>query len=203
MSVDPHNRNSARLGGALHSLHVDPDELVTIDTLSIPDAEIARATLDACGIDAVLGDENVARLTEARVQGGIRLQVRRRDAEWAREVLRDHHVADAAEWPATDDAVPDETERCRRCFSEEIYPAESRSRSFARIIAFTWLALVMINLASCGVAMAGLRTPQSIFGALYAVAIVLALFAVVFSAVAPRKRCRNCGLEWRGTPRTA
>ena len=182
---------------------MDPNDLVTIDRLAIPDAEIARATLEAAGIDCVLADENVVRMSEGHLYGGVRLQVRRSDAERAREVLDDHdgNPGDAWQTDARDDE--ESAERCRRCFSEEVYPAESRSRSFARVVTFTWLALVTINLASCGVAFAGLRAPQSLFGAAYGVAIVAAFFAIVFVAVAPKKRCRNCGLEWRGTPRTA
>jgi hypothetical protein len=39
------------------------------------------------------------------------------------------------------------------------------------------------------------------------VALLLVLFipilAIAFANMLPKKRCRNCGLEWRGTPRTS
>src|SRR6266850_903898 len=66
------------------------DDLVTIDRfIFIAEAEVARATLDAAGIDAVLADENIVRMAwgEAQAHGGVRLQVRRSDAEAAAEVL--------------------------------------------------------------------------------------------------------------------
>ena len=66
------------------------DDLVTIDRfIFIAEAVVARATLEAAGIDAVLADENIVRMAwgEAQAHGGVRLQVRRSDAEAAAEVL--------------------------------------------------------------------------------------------------------------------
>ena len=81
------------------------DDPVTIDRfIFLPDAEIARATLEAAGIDAVLIGEHTTRMAwaEAAAHGGVRLQVRRSDAEAAREILREEHVRSTdpiASWP--------------------------------------------------------------------------------------------------------
>src|SRR5206468_2223082 len=115
----------------------DDDELVTIDRfLSIADAEIARATLDAAGIDAVLVDENIVRMSwgDAQAHGGVRLQVRRSDAIEAGAVLRSEHLRalDAVVDPFESVLPVLETDEvCRRCGSEEIFPLESRAKTFA------------------------------------------------------------------------
>jgi hypothetical protein len=175
---------------------VDRDELVTIDRfLFIADAEIARATLEAAGIEAVLGDENVARMSWGDVQahGGVKLRVRAEDAEEAESVL-----GAAIEIERHSSApVLDADEVCSRCGSDEIFPVESRAKTFARILLLTWIAFILINLASCG-----LHLQQKVIGIAYALALIGPAFAIVFTAVAPRKRCRNCGLEWRGKPQT-
>ena len=174
---------------------MDRDELVTIDRfLFIADAEIARATLEAAGIESTLADENVVRLSwgDAQAHGGVRLQVRAEDAEEAESILG------AAIEIEPHSAVPelDADEVCSRCGSDEIFPVESRARTFARILLLTWIAFLLINLASCG-----LHLQQKVIGIAYALALIGPAFAIVFTAVAPRKRCRKCGLEWRGKPR--
>lgn len=182
------------------------DDLVTIEHfLFVSDAEIARATLEASGIDAALADVNISRMSWANAQahGGVRLQVRREDAEQAAAVLRGDHLR-AVEVESEHPEMWDEpTEACRRCGSEEVYPAESRSRSYARIVAFGILAMMLIDLGGCATAFLGVRLPMSLVGSAYALLLVGSAGAVVFVSALPRKRCRNCGLEWRGTPRTA
>jgi hypothetical protein len=142
----------------------------------------------------------------AQAHGGVRLQVRREDAPRALAVLRGdqlrafevepQEIETAPIWNAT-------SELCRRCGSEEVYPAESRSRTFARIVAFAILAIMLVDLASCATAFIGVRLPASFLGSAYALLLIGCAGAVVFVSAIPRKRCRNCGLEWRGTPRTA
>ncbi len=182
------------------------DDLVTIEHfLFVSDAEIARATLEAAGIDAALADVNISRMSWANAQahGGVRLQVRREDAEHASAILRGDHLR-AVEVESEHGEIFDETsELCRRCGSEEVYPAESRSRTYARIVAFGILALMVIDLASCATGFIGMRMPPRVVGSVYALLLVGCAGAVVFVSALPRKRCRNCGLEWRGTPRTA
>jgi hypothetical protein len=188
---------------------VDHDELVTVDRfLFVADAEIARAALEASGIDAALADVNISRMSWANVQahGGIRLQVRREDAARASAVLRgDRLRAFEIELPEIETAPiwNEAGEVCRRCGSEEVYPAESRSRTYARIVAFAILALMLLDLASCATSFIGVGLPAAFLGSAYALLLIGCAGAVVFVSAIPRKRCRNCGLEWRGTPRTA
>lgn len=170
------------------------NELVTIDRfLFVNDAELARATLDAHGIDAVLADENIVRMSwgDAQAHGGVRLQVRRGDAAEAMEILRDTHSRGVE--LDHGDVSPPRGERCLRCGSEEIFPAESRAKVFSRAVLLMCLGFFLSNFAphpqlAQGIVLAALLAP------------LLAMFVMV---VAPRKRCRNCDAEWRGTQRTS
>jgi hypothetical protein len=185
---------------------VAADDLVTIDRfLFIADAEIARATLEAAGIDAVLVDENIVRMSwgDAQAHGGVRLQVRAEDAEEAQAILSETDLSGAAAPPppqSFDDLEFDET--CRRCGSEEIFPAQSRTKSYARALVFMILGFVLLRLVSCGAAMAGGRMPQQFLNLGLLLVVMIPLFALTMTNILPKKRCRNCGLEWRGTPRT-
>ncbi len=68
---------------------VDYERLVTVETFAAPwEAQLARARLEAEGIDSQLADEHLARLGLSGAIGGVRLQVRAEDAEIARQVLR-------------------------------------------------------------------------------------------------------------------
>jgi ribosomal protein L40E len=174
-------------------MHDADDELVTIDRfLFVNDAELARATLDAHDVDAVLAD-NIVRMSwgDAQAHGGVRLQVRRRDAAEALAILRDEHARGVE--LDHGDVAPPRGEVCRRCGSEEIFPIESRAKVFSRAILVMFAGLVAARLAptpafSQGIILAAVLTP------------VVAMFVAV---VASRKRCRNCNAEWRGTQRTA
>jgi hypothetical protein len=67
-------------------------QLVTVETFSSPwEAQLARACLEAEGIDAVIADEHFFRLYGAlsNALGGVRLQVRPEQAGRAVELLRD------------------------------------------------------------------------------------------------------------------
>ena len=182
------------------------DDLVTIDRfLFIANAEIARATLEAAGIDAVLVDENIVRMSwgDAQAHGGVRLQVRAEDADEARTILEETDLsgAPAASPPDSfDDLERDET--CRRCGSVEIFPAESRSKSYARALVFMLLGFVLLRLVSCGAAMAGGALPRQLMNVALLLVLLIPILAIAFANMLPKKRCRNCGLEWRGTPRT-
>jgi putative signal transducing protein len=66
-------------------------QLVTVETFSSPwEAQLARAALEAEGIDAVIADEHFLRLYGALTGtlGGVRLQVRPEDAGRATDLLR-------------------------------------------------------------------------------------------------------------------
>jgi hypothetical protein len=68
---------------------VDYERLVTVETFAAPwEAQLARARLEAEGIDSQLADEHLARLGLSGAIGGVRLQVREEDAEIAVQVLR-------------------------------------------------------------------------------------------------------------------
>ncbi|HEX4498683.1 MAG TPA: DUF2007 domain-containing protein [Thermoanaerobaculia bacterium] len=67
-------------------------QLVTVETFSSPwEAQLARACLEAEGIDAVIADEHFFRLYGAlsNALGGVRLQVRPEQVGRAAELLRD------------------------------------------------------------------------------------------------------------------
>lgn len=67
------------------------ERLVTVETFSSPwEAHLARACLEAGGIQAIVADEHFYRLYGALsgTLGGVRLQVRREEAERAAELLR-------------------------------------------------------------------------------------------------------------------
>jgi Putative prokaryotic signal transducing protein len=74
---------------------LDPEyelsKLVTIETFSSAwEAQLARASLESEGIDAVIADEHFLRLYGALTStlGGVRLQVRPEDADRASDLLR-------------------------------------------------------------------------------------------------------------------
>lgn len=74
---------------------LDPEyelsKLVTVETFSSAwEAQLARAALEAEGIDAVIADEHFLRLYGALTStlGGVRLQVRPEDAGRAADLLR-------------------------------------------------------------------------------------------------------------------
>lgn len=162
------------------------DELVTLDSfVFLGEAELARATLEAAGIPAVLADDNVARLGSggAHAHGGVRLRVRRRDVEEARDLL------DAAFEEAAEDAreLTPSADRCRRCFSEEVYPVSNRLRIYAG-----WL-LAWVLFSSL---VAGLRH-YLVRPALLGLVLIAPLLMLLAMLIPPKKRCRRCGLEWR------
>jgi len=68
---------------------VSYERRVTIATFSTPwEAQLARARLEAEGIDAWVSDENLARLGFSNAIGGVRLQVREEEAKVAAELLQ-------------------------------------------------------------------------------------------------------------------
>lgn len=70
----------------------DLEQLVTIETFTSPwEAQLARACLEAEGIEALIADEHFFRLYGALSSslGGVRLQVRPESADRAVELLRE------------------------------------------------------------------------------------------------------------------
>jgi hypothetical protein len=166
-------------------------DLVTLDRfVFFPDAEIARATLEAAGIDAVLITDS-SKPTE-----GVLLRVRAEDLAEAREVLdaRMEIVPEAGE------ALQDE-EHCPRCFGIEIYPVSSRAKRFATIVVLAFAAFFGLQLSALLLSFAGRHINVKFENAFIATVMIASLVGFIIAAVAPKKRCRNCGLEWRGTQR--
>ena len=186
---------------------VTDDELVTIDRfLLLSDAALAKARLDAEGIDAVLADENIVRMSwaDAAAHGGVRLQVRRRDAPFAIAAL----TADEFRSFDIEDHDGDQTptaaaDRCRRCGSGEVYPAESRARTYARGLVFCIGGVMLVNLASCTTQLLHIPAPHQFFPAAYMLALAAPWIAAAGTIIRRRKVCRNCNASWRGVQRTA
>lgn len=177
------------------------DELVTIERfLFVGDAELARAALESSGIDAVLADENIVRLSwgDAVAHGGVRLQVRRRDAALATALLTAEHLrAEEIEEPEQS-YLPERTEACRRCGSEEIYPAQEKRKFYAQSLVFVFAGIVLIRFAAWLASVVGVTLPRDVFNVALLVVVLAPFLAALITAISPRMRCRNCGLEWRG-----
>jgi hypothetical protein len=167
-------------------------DLVTLDRfVFLADAEVARATLEAAGIDAMLVNDS-SKPTE-----GVLLRVHADDVESAREVLSAPMEIELEEL----DALENE-EHCPRCFSIEIYPAESRGRANARFAVIALAILAGLELSTAALRWMGHEVNATIVNVIGGLTIIAFFGAVLVYAAAGPKRCRNCGLEWRGTPRT-
>lgn len=95
------------------------ESMVTVGAYTSPwEAQLARACLEAEGIDSVVMDEHLARIWCATTVGGIKLQVREDDASHAAELLRnlrpipDIHLVTEADLP-----LP---QRCPSCKSDNL-----------------------------------------------------------------------------------
>lgn len=100
-----------------------------------------------------------------------------------------------------DDFGPEET--CRRCGSDEIFPVARRSKTYASALLYWMFGLVLFQLVNWGAEAAGGAMPHQFNIAALLLITVIPLIGVSVSHILPKKRCRNCGLEWRGTPRTS
>lgn len=160
------------------------DELITLESyIFLGDAELALATLEAADIPAVLADDNMSRLGTggAHAHGGIRLRVQRRNEEEAREVL-----AMAVEERLEESRhLEPNADRCKCCFSEEVYRTSNRVRVIAAVL-LAWPLLVIVTSA--------FQLPGNV-PLFIMVAILLA--SIVAVIIGTRKKCRSCGLEWR------
>jgi len=167
-------------------------ELVTIDRFtSIGAASIARATLEAAGIDAFLADES-----DSHAHGGIRLQVPRDDVSSALDVLRDAHVNAPVE--RLEPLPPLEPgEFCRRCGSEEIYPAVPRARSYARALILSMFGGVIVQFIVVFTRMAGVTIPHRAINGAFLLVLAAPLITALAVNIAPRMLCQNCHATWR------
>ena len=183
-------------------------DLVTIDRfLLLSDASVAKATLDAAGIDAVLTDENIVRMawSEAAAHGGVRLQVRRSDAPLAIAMLTADDIRSFDVEDNAGDQTPSSStaDRCLRCGSGEVYPAESRARTYARGLVFCIGGVMLVNLASCTTLLLHVRAPHQFFPIAYMTALAAPLLVAAGTMIRQRRVCRNCDARWTGVQRNA
>jgi hypothetical protein len=107
------------------------NELVTIARFrDLPEALLAKGSLDAAGIEAWLADENMVRMDWflSNAIGGMRLQVRASDADEALRVLAGSDQENVA---------ADELQNCPRCNSLDI---ELTDGAAGLRLAALWLA---------------------------------------------------------------
>ena len=85
----------------------------------LPEAWIAQAKLEACGIRCLLADENMVRMDwlYSNMIGGIRLQVIPEDADTAREILEEGIPPDLAMSEGAESYIQP---RCPKCDSLDI-----------------------------------------------------------------------------------
>jgi len=167
-------------------------DLVTIDRFtSIGAANIARATLEAAGIDAFLADE-----IDSHAHGGIRLQVPREEITTALDVLREAHANTSIS--RLEPLPPLEPgDFCRRCGSDEIYPAISRARAYARALILSMFGGVLVQFIVIVARMGGVGIPQRAINGMFLLALAAPLVTALVINIAPRMICRNCQARWR------
>jgi hypothetical protein len=171
------------------------EELATVDRFShVGEAEVVRSALEAAGIEAVLVDQYAARMGSEKGTGGVRLQVRRKDVERATEILRG--PVDLAYEPETDGLDAENADVCRHCGSEQVFLLVDRRRLAMRGMAAAVLGLMLVGALRAS----GLPLP---FDVLVLAVIGGSVAFALLALIAPRKRCRSCGAEWRGEQRTA
>jgi hypothetical protein len=167
-------------------------DLVTIDRFtSIGAANIARSTLEAAGIEAFLMDE-----IDSHAHGGVRLQVARDDISDALDVLRDAHV-NAVDFKreALPPLEPDDI--CYRCGSDEIYPAVSRARAYAKALIISMFGGILVQFLAGLARMASIDVPHRAINAAFLIVLAAPLVTALAFNIAPRMICRNCHAQWR------
>ena len=98
----------------------------------LSEAIVARSLLESAGIESWIRDENIARLEwqYSNLLGGLRLQVKSRDAEAAEEVL-EQPIPDTIPFNAREDFVQPQ---CPRCGSIHIrYEGASRATALVSV----------------------------------------------------------------------
>ncbi|HWM93675.1 MAG TPA: DUF2007 domain-containing protein [Thermoanaerobaculia bacterium] len=96
------------------------ESMVTVGAYASPwEAQLARACLEAEGIDSVVADEHLARIWCATTVGGIKLRVREDDAFRAFELLRTPRQPIPEIYLVTETDFP-LRERCPACKSDNL-----------------------------------------------------------------------------------
>lgn len=97
----------------------DLETLVTVGAYASPwEAQLARACLEAEGVDSVVADEHLGRIWCATTVGGIKLKVWEEDAPRAAELLRSRKPIPEI-YLVTDSDGP-ASERCPSCKSDNL-----------------------------------------------------------------------------------
>lgn len=174
MKHDHHQRDGKPRGVADKgdTLPADPGcELIVLARYNdIPDAELARAELEANGIQSVIFDENTisAQWLYAQAMGGMRLMVRACDASTAAEILGLPPIS-AAE--LAQEAGETEDAKCPN------YGGSDVKTGFFTVYGTSFLGIIGIVL--CYILPAYLLSP------------------VILAAVPLGFRCKACGHKWR------
>ncbi len=112
------------------------EERVAVAAFSLPwEAEVARARLEAEGIDAVLGDEHLIRLDwfVSQAVGGVKVLVPRSEAEAAAALLAESREVPEVGLATEEDALGDP--RCPSCLSTNLtYERWSRAAFVASLL---------------------------------------------------------------------
>ena len=97
----------------------DLETLVTVGAYASPwEAQLARAWLEAEGVESVVADEHLGRIWCATTVGGIKLKVREDDAPRASELLRSRRpIPDIYLVTESDLPAP---QRCPSCKSDNL-----------------------------------------------------------------------------------
>jgi len=103
----------------IDAVRYEIEPLITVRTFAAPwAAQLARARLEAAGIEAVVADEHLGRMFTLNTVGGARLQVREGDAAAALDVLSRQAALPELYLVTEEDAA---RPRCPGCKSERVY----------------------------------------------------------------------------------
>ena len=91
-------------------------------------------------------------------------------------------------------ATPDEL--CPRCTSEEIYPAVSRARAFARALILSMFGGFVVQFIVIVSRTAGVTIPHKAVSAAFLVVLAAPVITAVAINISPRMICSNCHHTW-------
>jgi Putative prokaryotic signal transducing protein len=115
----------------------ETERYVTVETFTSPwEAQLARARLEAEGIESLVADEHLVRMDwfVSRAIGGVKLKVRQEDAERAAEALRPRDPLPEIHLVTEAEAL---CPRCPGCNSDNIvYERWSRLAFFGTLLLF-------------------------------------------------------------------
>jgi hypothetical protein len=129
------------------------------------------------------------------------MQVPREEITTALDVLRESH-ANTTNGRLEPLPPLEPGDFCRRCGSDEIYPAISRARAYARALILSMFGGVLVQFVVIVARMSGIDIPQRAINAMFLLALAAPLITALVVNISPRMICRNCHARWRaGTNR--